>query len=339
MKAALIGLGMVSKTYGDAIANSSDVGLASVYARSAEGRDAFLKEWPSLGATSAESIEAIAEDPEVDFAILTTPPNARAEIVEVLAAAGKPILMEKPVERTLGAATALVETCEKAGVPLGIMLQHRARPVVADLLQRLPELGDLYAVEINVPWWRPQAYYDEPGRGTYDRDGGGVMISQAIHTLDLALSITGPVAAVTAMSAKTRFHDMEAEDFVCAGLEFANGAVGQLFASTASFPGSGETITFHFKDGSARLEAGEVQITRQDGRSETIGAKAASGAGADPMAFTSDWHRYVIEDFAQAVSTGRAPLVTGRDALMVHGLIAALEASAASGQRTEVREG
>ena len=338
MKVALIGLGMVSGTYGDAIRNSAHVELVRVFARNPESRATFLSDWSDLGSSQAESVEDIARDPDVDFVVVTTPPNARESIVDALIAGGKPILMEKPVERTLEAAKRLVEKCEAANVPLGIMLQHRARPVVADLRGRIAELGELVAVEINVPWWRPQAYYDEPGRGTYERDGGGVLISQAIHTLDLAVSIAGPVASVTAMAATTAFHDMESEDFVCAGLQFENGAVGQLFASTASFPGEGETITFHFRNGSARLKAGQVQLDWRDGVSETIGAAASSGAGADPMAFTSDWHRYVIEDFADSIAEKRPPLIPGRSALEVHRLIAALEASASVGRRFELGE-
>lgn len=331
MRAALIGLGMVSRTYGDAILNSPQVSLARVHARSAESRAAFLARWPDLGAREAASVTEIAADPEVDFAILTTPPNARSGIVAELVRAGKPILMEKPVERTLAAAEELVMTCEEAGVPLGIVLQHRARPIVADLRARMGALGPLRMAEVNVPWWRDQAYYDEPGRGSYARDGGGVLISQAIHTLDLMLSLTGPVTEVSAMAATTGFHRMEAEDFVCAGLRFAGGAVGQLFATTASFPGRGETITLHFAKGSAHLEAGVLRIDRHDGTSETVGQAASSGAGADPMAFTSDWHRAVIEDFADSLSEGRPPLVTGRDALGVHRLIDALERSAQAG--------
>lgn len=337
MRAALIGLGMVSRTYGDALRNSKTVSLASAYARSAGRLAAFLRDWPDLGATAADSIDQIAAS-DVDFVILTTPPNARTNIIDVLAKTGKPILMEKPVERTLENAMALVETCEAANVPLGVMLQHRARPVVSDLRRIMPTLGALQAVEVNVPWWRDQSYYDELGRGSYDRDGGGVLISQAIHTLDLMLSLAGPVAEVSAMASTTGFHQMEAEDFVTAGLRFDNGAVGQLFATTASFPGRGETITLHFQNGSAHLDAGLLRIDRVDGTSEVIGQAATSGAGADPMAFTSDWHRFVIEDFADALLTNRPPLVTGRDALGVHRLIAALEHSARTGSRAQLKD-
>lgn len=331
MKVAMIGLGMVSGTFGDAIRNCDGVDLSLVYARSAESRANFLARWPDLGAKEATSVAEIAAS-DVDFVLITTPPDARQEIVEELASAGKPVLMEKPVERTLDAATKLVETCEAAGVPLGIMLQHRARPVVADLRGLLPRFGALHMAEVNVPWWRPQTYYDAPGRGSYGRDGGGVMISQAIHTMDLMLSLTGPVATVSAMTGTTGFHDIESEDFICAGLRFESGAVGQLFATTASFPGRGETITLHFAQASAHLAAGQLQINWQDGRSETVGQAASSGAGADPMAFSSDWHRDVINDFAQSLVQGRAPMVTGRSALEVHRLIAALEASGKSGR-------
>lgn len=332
-QAALIGLGMVAETYADAIRNSQTVALHSIYSRSLESQEKFLLTYPDVCDHIASDIEEIANDPDIDFAILATPPNARREIVETLTKAQKPILMEKPVERSLEQAEELVSLCEDHGCPLGIMLQHRARPVVAELQGRLESLGHLVAVEVNVPWWRPQAYYNEPGRGSYERDGGGVLISQAIHTLDLMLSLTAPVSEVTAMCATTSTHDMESEDFVVAGLAFSNGAVGQVFASTASYPGRGETITLHGSEGSARLEAGIVTLDWRDGRRETIGETAASGAGADPMAFTSDWHRTVIEDFADALTKDRAPMVTGREALQVHALISAIDTASRTGHR------
>lgn len=334
MKLALIGLGMVSGTYVDAVKNSRGLEITHVCASTPASGAAYLAGHKGLSARVATVDEIAVSD--VDFVLLTTPPNARMGILRRLVASGKPVLMEKPVERDLPRATALVDLCEAADVPLGIMLQHRARPVVADLRLALPELGPLRAVEVSVPWWRPQSYYDVPGRGSYARDGGGVLISQAIHTLDLMLSLTGPVTEVTAMAATTGFHQMEAEDFVCAGLRFAGGAVGQLFATTASFPGRGEVITLHCAEGSAHLEAGVLRIDRQDGTSEVVGQAASSGAGADPMAFTSDWHRFVIEDFARTLRDGRPPLVPGRSALEVHALIGALERSAREGQKVSL---
>lgn len=338
MRAALIGLGMVSHTFGEAIRNSDKVSLETVYAPSKDSREDFTIDFVDICDSYANDLEEIANNPDIDFVMLATPPNARIEIVQMMAEAGKPILMEKPVERTLKSATAIVDYCEAKGVPLGIMLQHRARPVVGQLIEKLDTLGELRAAEITVPWWRPQSYYDENGRGTYIRDGGGVMISQAIHTLDLMLALTGQVTEVTAMCATTGFHKMEGEDFVCAGLKYENGAVGNLFATTASFPGRGETITLHCSKGSAHLAAGVLKITWQDGRSETLGQTADSGAGADPMAFTSDWHQTVIEDFADAIRDNREPLIPGRAALDVHKLISAIEKAGRDGERVYIKE-
>ena len=333
MKVALIGLGMVSGMFADAIRKSEAVTLGPVFARREASRAAFLEAHTDLGAVPVASVDEIARDPSVSFVIVTTPPDARVEIVETLARSGKPILMEKPIERSLAAATSIVETCESHGVPLGITLQHRARPEVAEFLARREALGPLVSVENSVPWWRPQSYYDEPGRGTYARDGGGVLITQAIHPIDLMLSLTGPVAEVTAMCATTTFHDMEGEDFAVVGMRFENGALGQLFASTASYPGRGEMLTLHCQNGSARMERGMLFIDWQDGRVEELGQEAATGSGADPMAFKSDWHRFVIEDFAKALDEGRAPMISGRSALEVHRLIEAIERSGREGQR------
>ncbi len=338
MRAGLVGLGMVSSTYGDAFRNSDKVALARIWSPSEASRKAFLEKFPDLGAKASDSLQDMADDPRIDFVIVATPPNARIDTLHTLTEARKPVLMEKPIERTLKAATVLVDYCEAKGVPLGIVLQHRARPVVAELRERLKDLGPLVSVEVSVPWWRGQSYYDEPGRGSYQRDGGGVLISQAIHTLDLMLSLTGPVLEVTAMCATTGFHNMEAEDFVVAGMVFESGAVGQFFATTANFPGEGETITLHCRNGSARLAAGVLKIDRQDGTSETIGQAASSGAGANPMAFTSDWHRTIIEDFAESIAENRPPMVPGRTALDVHRLIDAIEKSGASGERVTFKE-
>lgn len=331
MKAALIGAGMVAKTHVMACKDSRKVSLKGVCARSSTGQ--FAKEW---GLHPYLSVQEVAADPEIDFAIVITPPDARMEIVKTLVDAGKPILLEKPIERSLAAAQEIVALCD-GRVTLGLVFQHRAREASRALAKRLLELGELQVVEITVPWWRDQSYYDEPGRGTYARDGGGVLISQAIHTLDLALSLAGPVSFVQAMARRSMAHDMEAEDFVSAGLEFANGAVGSLHASTASFPGAPETITLHCANGTAVLGRGVLELYWRNGRQEKAGQGALTGGGSDPMAFTHAWHQGVIDDFADALQGNRPPMVTGAEALKVHALIEALTRSSAEGQRAKVK--
>lgn len=327
--AALIGVGMVAPTYAAALSQLTDrITLTGALASGPTSARNFLDEHAPTGRAYA-SIDEIAQDPAITFVLLITPPNARREIVQTLAAAGKHILMEKPVERTLTAAAELCDIAERYDITLGLMLQHRARP--AALALRGMDLGPLRAVEIAVPWWRPQSYYDAPGRGTYARDGGGVLITQAIHTLDLALQFTGPVTEVLAQT--DTLHDMEAEDFVTAALRFENGAPGTLFASNASFPGRAERIILHHTQASAILEANQLTIAWRDGRTERHGADAPSGAGADPVAFAADLHRDMIADFAVALSENRAPLAPARSALPVHSLIQAIERSGKTGTR------
>lgn len=335
---AVIGAGMVAATHLAAIADAPEKlqlgGILSRQAGNARGLLARL-ELPALAnARIYEALDEIAASSSIDFALLITPPNARLNIVECLAKAGKPVLMEKPIARNLEEARQIVEICEKAEIPLGVVFQHRFRQasLEARALVESGSLGQFYLAEITVPWWRPQSYYDEPGRGSYERDGGGVLISQAVHAMDLALSLTGPVSSVQAMAATTASHDMESEDFAVAGLRYADGAVGSLVASTASYPGASESICLHFAKASVELKSGVLTVSWRDGKTEHLGEIASTGGGADPMAFTHDWHQAVIEDFAAAIRQGRPPLVTGREALRVHHLIDAIEQSAQSGR-------
>jgi predicted dehydrogenase len=341
---AMIGLGMVARTHLLALRDASPpLRLAGVLSRNAARAEGFAREAGQLLGAPVRAypdLAAVAAAPEVDIALILTPPDARASLIAPLAAAGKAILTEKPLGRTLAEAEEVVAICEAAGVPLGVVFQHRMRAAsrAAFGMVREGSLGALGLVEISVPWWREQAYYDEPGRGTYARDGGGVLISQAIHTIDLALALAGPAAEVTAMTATTRFHRMEAEDVAVAGLRFACGAAGWLTASTACFPGASESIVLHFEAASLRLAEGVLTVSWRDGRRQTHGAMATTGGGADPMAFGHDWHQSVLEDFAAALRGGRPPAITGRDALPAHRLIDAITRSSRNGHRVLMEE-
>lgn len=333
----VVGAGMAAKPHALALNALKDrVDVRGVWRRNRDELNQFCTEY---GFPAAESYQALLADPAVDAILVLTPPNAREEIVAAAAKAGKHVLMEKPVERSTAAAERIVAACEGAGVTLGIIFQHRFRAASKALAEKVAsgELGALQAVHLVVPWWRPQAgYYDKPGRGSFAQDGGGVLITQAIHSLDLMLSLTGPVKAVTALAATTGLHRMETEDFVAGGMEFANGAVGGLMATTANFPGGAESLTLNFAKASATLTGGNLTLNWFDGRSETIGEASNSGGGADPMAFPFDWHMAQIAEFADAVTAGRQPVSTGKTALAVHRLIDALIRSGKEGRRVEV---
>lgn len=337
IRIGVVGLGMASTPHLRALADLSDgrVAVRAVFALEPVRRAEVAK---THGFPAVESLDDIVDDPSIDAVLLLTPPNARAEIVARLAAAGKPILMEKPIERTTPAALAIVETMERAGLPLAVMLQHRLKPASLAFAALLASgrLGRPALVRLDVPWWRPQSYYDVPGRGSLARDGGGVLISQAIHTLDLMLTLFGPVADVQALAGTTSLHRMETEDIAVAGLRFRSGAFGAVTATTAAYPGEGETLAVSAERGSATLRAGSLTIAWHDGTSEVIGEPGGTGAGADPMAFDHGPHRAVIADFVAALTEGRAPAITGRSALAVHHLIDAILASARAGLRVKV---
>ena len=333
----IVGAGMASKPHALALESLADrVAVRGVYRRDRAKLEAFAAEY---GFPAAASYEAMLADPAVDAILILTPPNAREALVAAAAKAGKHVLMEKPVERTTAAAERIVKLADDAGVRLGIMFQFRFRAASQKLAALMAEgaLGQLQAVQVTMPWWRPQSYYDQPGRGTFAQDGGGVLITQGIHTLDLMLSLTGPVESVQAMAATPGLHRMETEDFVGAGLRFANGASGALMATTAFYPGGSEAIVLACERAVATLSGGVLRLEWLDGRSESFGEeKNASGSGADPMAFPFDWHKAQIAEFVDAVEAGRDPASSGHTALRVHGLIDAIIASSREGRRVEV---
>ena len=336
VRLAVIGLGMAARPHLDGLAElRGTVDLAGLYNRS---HARAVETAARYGVAAFDSVEAITADPTIDGVVLLTPPNQRRDLVQRLASAGKHILAEKPIERTMAAAEDIVATCERHGVSLGIVFQYRFRDGAQRLARLVREgaLGQIGLVQAAIPWWRDQPYYEVQGRGTYERDGGGVLISQAIHSLDLMLSLTGPAAEVQALCATTSLHRMESEDFAAAGVRFASGAVGSIAATTAAYPGSKESIALHGTLASATLTGGDLDIVWRDGRRERHDEAGGTGSGADPMAFPCDWHRDLIADFAAAIKDRRPPAIPGREALRVHALIDAMTISSRTGKATPV---
>lgn len=336
---ALIGLGMGATPHAQSLKDlKARVEVAAAYTRTPERAAAFAARFDF---PLSHDLDAIARDRSIGCVLIAAPPNVHLELVRRFAVAGKHILLEKPLEVSPARAEALVLACERAGVRLGLVFQHRFRPGALRLKQLLAggDLGRIAVANVNVPWWRPQSYYDEPGRGTLARDGGGVLITQAIHVLDLFVSLVGVPSEVAAFAGTTALHRMEAEDVVAAALRFEGGAIGSLMASTALYPGFGERIEIVGMRGTAIFTAGELRVRMQDGSNEVAGESGASGGGADPMAFSNDAHRGVLADFLDALDAGRDPLANGRAALKVHWLIDALLESSRSGGPMRPRNG
>ncbi len=327
LRLAVIGAGLGSAPHFRSLEDlASEVDVAWVYGRNAQRLAAAVT---PADATKTTRLGDILDDASVKAVLVLTPPNTHLDMVLQVAKVGKHVLVEKPLEIDLFRATALVEACETCGVSLGVMLQHRLREAALGLqaLIKTGELGELVSACASVRWWRPQSYYDEPGRGTLARDGGGVLMTQAIHTLDLLLSLIGMPERVSGHAVTSPVHTMESEDTVTAMLHYANGAVAMVQATTAAYPGYPERIELNFSQGTATLESGTLQVAFMNGKSLTLGNQEASGGGANPMGFDHAAHRAVLQDFVRAVRSGTAPAVTGRSALNVQRVIAAIMSS------------
>lgn len=169
-----------------------------------------------------------------------------------------------------------------------------------------------------------------------ERDGGGVLLTQAIHTLDTLLDLVGPIECVSAQCRTSPLRNIDTEDIACASVKFRNGAVGVIDATTVAYPGYPERIDIAGTRGSAVLEAERLSVHRAGQEPIQIDGATAGGGGADPMAFSHEPHRRLIEDFVDSIRRGREPRVSGRSALAVHALIDAMLESAAQGRNVDV---
>ena len=334
---AIVGLGMAVAPHAKSLLDlKGRAEVVHAMSPSAARRHAFASRFAF---PVVDNLDAIVADRSVTAVAVLTPPNTHLEIVRALARAGKHILLEKPLDVSTERAVALVAAAREAGVVLGVVLQHRFKPNAERLaaILRAGSLGEIVGCSTAIPVWRPQAYYDQPGRGTRARDGGGVLLTQGIHTLDLMLSLAGPVVEVTGYARTTPVHKMETEDLVAAAVRFASGAIGVIDATTAAYPGGPERIDLVATKGTASLAGTALAVRYHDGRAEEMAADPnAGGTGADPMAFPHDYHLGVWGDFLDAIEERRPPRICGEEALKVHRLIDALLAAGDSGDRVAV---
>ena len=327
---AIIGLGPASQPHSRSLADLADrVDVRWAVSRSVERTRAYSEQY-SFPTTN--DMDAAIRDPAVDAVIVLTPPSSHLDVAERCLTAGKHVLVEKPLELTVPRAERLVQLAGASGRRFGVVLQHRFRPASVRLKRALDggELGQVQAGFLAVPWWRPQSYYDEPGRGTLVRDGGGVLLTQAIHSLDLFRSLVGVSEVIRSDVRTTDLHRMETEDLVAAILRLGNGATGTLMATTAAYPGYPERIEIIGTRGFASLIGGTLRISFLDGREEHVESEGKTGSGASIMDFPHDSHRALIADFLDAIRDNREPLVSGAEALASQRLVADILAAGAT---------
>src|SRR4051812_7141066 len=219
----VIGLGMASSPHIQSLLDLSDrAEVAGAFSPTPERRIAFAARY---GLPVVETADALFDDPAISALIILTPPDSHAELVKRAADAGKHVLLEKPLAATPEASVEVVEVMERAGLTLGMVFQHRFRNAAEELhsLLKAGTLGEPLTASVSVPWWRDDTYYNQPGRGMKARDGGGVLLTQAIHTLDLFVSLLGLPSEIASFSATTPLRRIDTEDAVCAALCWPSG--------------------------------------------------------------------------------------------------------------------
>jgi predicted dehydrogenase len=276
------------------------------------------------------ALEDIIGDPTIDLVLVLTPPFTHLDLVRRCAEAGKHVLLEKPIEGTLERSRQLVRLCRAHSVRLGIVFQNRFRTPHLRLRELIGKgvLGDPISVSLAVRWWRPDSYFQEPGRGIKSRDGGGVMLTQAIHMMDQMVDLLGAPQSVTAFASTSKLRQIDTEDAVAAALRWTGGAIGVLDATTTRYPTTGEQLDIAAEQGTAVLERTRLRVWLKDGQmidmSEDPNDPAVAG---DYLA-----HRRLLEDMCEAIEQHRDPLANGEDSMKVHVLIDALLKSASTGQ-------
>jgi predicted dehydrogenase len=318
---AIVGLGNALEPHAKSLLDLKDRARVVWAAARSEARTKAAA--ARFGFPTTTDIARAISDPAVGAVMVLAPANAHLPIAEAAFAAGKHVLCEKPLETTVARGEQLIAAGRRAGRRLGIMLQMRFRPGSQRLKHILDagELGAIQAASMSVPWWRSQAYYDEPGRGSRERDGGGLLITQAIHTLDLFRWFVGVSRVDAAQVATTALHRMETEDYAAALVRLGNGAPGVITGTVAAYPGSAEWVQIIGTRGTAWLTGGNLRVAWLDGREEVLTDDGGSGSGANLMGFSHEPHKAVLRDFLDAIEAGRDPAIPGEDALATQRVI------------------
>ena len=309
---AILGTGMVADYHRQAIAANAEMG-ARLVAVGHYREDRFPEIGDRFGVPCLSQADLLAH-PDVDVVCICTPSGQHAEQAITAAAAGKHLLVEKPLAIDLAAADAMIAACDRAGVRLGVTLQRRALPLFQNIRQAIEagDLGDLTLGTITMPYYRPQEYYDQAAwRGTWDLDGGGVLMNQGIHLVDLLVWYLGDPVQVHAQ-AGTLHHDIEVEDVLTATLSFAGGARATITATTSAAPGAPHRLELYGTRGCIQIE-GEAAVRWElvDPASAAVTpivgivGEAGAGASADPRGIQPTGHIGILRDFILALQEDR----------------------------------
>lgn len=338
IRVGLVGLGNISAIHAEAIKNSRFGTLTAAASGRKEKRDAFAETWSVRG---FESFDAMLDSDEIDLVSICTPSGTHLDYGKKAASAGKHVVIEKPIEVTLERANQLLEICRKSGVQLAVIYQSRFMKPIQQMKKAIDDgrIGKPFMATASVKWYRSDEYYREaPWRGTLELDGGGAVINQSIHTIDLLQWIMGEVATIQAKTGTFTHDGIEGEDNAVAALEFASGAIGTFVASTSVRPAQPRKIEIHGTEGTARLVDNEFTLIFPGDEESAAGDGKATG-GESPMAnFAFEPHRDQFDEIFQAIQKGERPPVSGPESLDSLSFVEAIYRSAADGKTISVAD-
>jgi UDP-N-acetyl-2-amino-2-deoxyglucuronate dehydrogenase len=330
LRIGFIGGGGISGTHARAAASIPGLEVAAFHGDNRERTARLAQEFAAPAYDDLESF--LSQTPALDLVAIGSPSGRHAEQGIAAAARGIHVLVEKPVDITVDRVDELIAATDRAGVKLGVFFQDRLHPAVVEIRSMLDSgaLGSPVMISGRVKWHRPAEYYaTSRWRGTWALDGGGALMNQAIHTVDLVLWLFGPVARVYGSTA-TRLHKIEVEDTAAAVLEFESGAIGTIEATTSAFPGYARRLEITGTEGTVILEHDRlVQVDLRSGQgSPALDSTDANASASSALVSDSSAHRRVLEDFVRAIQTGSTPSCDGRDGRKSVALVQAIYKSA-----------
>lgn len=334
---------MIARFHTKALAEVPNAKLTALVSRSEGSAERLIADTGSAGVAIYTDLADALKSPDVDVVIITTPSGAHLEPAVQCARAGKHVVVEKPLEITPERCDRIIEACDAHQVKLCTIFPsrfHDANIALHDAVQH-KRFGRLTLGETTCKWWRSQAYYDEGGwKGTLELDGGGALMNQAIHNVDLLLWMMGDVTCVSGFKATLAHERIEVEDTAVACLQFENGALGVIQATTSIHPGLPKTIGIHGDRGTAVIEQEDIlrwefatphpeDATIKERFAQKVGA---SGGAADPKAISHQGHARQLADFVRAIQTNTAPKVDGREGRKAVAVICAIYESVKTGR-------
>jgi UDP-N-acetyl-2-amino-2-deoxyglucuronate dehydrogenase len=327
MRVGIIGTGAIALKHVQAYRNIGYT-VAACTNRDTERGRAFAQ---AAGADFLMTPEALCNRSDVDFVDVCTFPAYRLAAVELCAKSRKHVLVQKPMDVELNSARHMIDIAQDAGIQLGVVSQHRFDDAILFLKRALDRgrLGRILQGDAYVKWFRSEAYYERPVKGSWAVEGGGALISQAIHQVDLLLHLVGPVDQVSGYWQRGALHAIESEDVLCSVLRYVSGATGVIQASTAFWPGYPERIEICGTRGTAIVTGDQLTTwdVRDDvGEAAPLASRTTSGA-SDPMAISLTPFERQFLDFGEACRAGRAPSCSGVDGFHALQLVCAIYAS------------